>query len=117
MSIVRAEEPVGYSETLVKYYQAAQHHIPENCILHSHDRDNLKSDPMQHFHFQTSINTDIENLPINFALLQLVGASVPETEGGGSIKHLTKEDLKNYLQAKKCIEELALYLKPFSSGE
>jgi hypothetical protein len=47
----------------------------------------------------------------------LVGASVPETEGGGSIQHLTKEDLKNYLQAKKCIEELALYLKPFSSGE
>ncbi|PNF24679.1 hypothetical protein B7P43_G17554 [Cryptotermes secundus] len=65
---------------------------------------------------QTSINTDIENLPINFALLQLVGASVPETEGSGNIKHLTKEDLKNYLQAKKCIEELALYLKPFSSG-
>lgn len=69
------------------------------------------------FHFQTSINTDIENLPINFALLQLVGASVPETEGSGNIKHLTKEDLKNYLQAKKCIEELALYLKPFSSGK
>ncbi|XP_069705401.1 roquin-1 [Periplaneta americana] len=65
---------------------------------------------------QTSINTDIDNLPINFALLQLVGASVPETEGTGNIKHLTKEDLKNYLQAKKCIEELALYLKPFSSG-
>jgi hypothetical protein len=70
-----------------------------------------------YFHFQTSINTDIENLPINFALLQLVGASVPETEGNGNIKHLTKEDLKNYLQAKKCIEELALYLKPFSSSE
>ncbi|XP_067001149.1 roquin-1 [Anabrus simplex] len=65
---------------------------------------------------QTSINTDIENLPVNFALLQLVGASVPESEGNGNIKHLTKEDLKNYLQAKKCIEELALYLKPFSSG-
>jgi RING finger/CCCH-type zinc finger protein len=47
----------------------------------------------------------------------LVGASVPDTEGGGSIKHLTKEELKHYLQAKKCIEELALYLKPFSSGE
>ncbi|KAJ9599743.1 hypothetical protein L9F63_026408, partial [Diploptera punctata] len=42
----------------------------------------------------TSINTDIENLPINFALLQLVGASIPETEGNGNIKHLTKEDLK-----------------------
>jgi RING finger/CCCH-type zinc finger protein len=68
-------------------------------------------------HFQTNINTDIDNLPINFALLQLVGASVPETEGNGNIKHLTKEDLKNYLQAKKCIEELALYLKPFSSSE
>jgi RING finger/CCCH-type zinc finger protein len=69
------------------------------------------------FHFQTSINTEIDNLPVNFALLQLVGASVPETEGSGNVKHLTKEDLKNYLQAKKCIEELALYLKPFSSGK
>lgn len=65
---------------------------------------------------QTGINTDIENLPVNFALLQLVGASVPESEGSGNVKHLTKDDLKNYLQAKKCIEELALYLKPFSSG-
>ncbi|GLH07352.1 Uncharacterized protein GBIM_12824, partial [Gryllus bimaculatus] len=65
---------------------------------------------------QTIINTGIENLPVNIALLQLVGASVPEGEGNGDIKHLTKEDLKNYLQAKKCIEELALYLKPFSSG-
>ncbi|XP_063240997.1 roquin-1 isoform X2 [Bacillus rossius redtenbacheri] len=65
---------------------------------------------------QTGINTEIENLPINFALLQLVGASLPESEGNGNIKHLTNEELKNYLQAKKCIEELALYLTPFSSG-
>lgn len=65
---------------------------------------------------QTGINTEIENLPVNFALLQLVGASIPESEGSGNIKHLTEEDLEHYLQAKKCIEELALYLKPFSSG-
>lgn len=65
---------------------------------------------------QTSINTGIENLPVNIALLQLVGASVPESEGNGNIKHLQKEDLKHYLKAKKCIEVLALYLKPFSSG-
>ncbi|XP_046391150.1 roquin-1 isoform X1 [Ischnura elegans] len=65
---------------------------------------------------QTSINTEIENLPVNFALLQLVGASVPEIELNGNLKGLSTDELTNYLQAKKCIEELALYLKPFSSG-
>lgn len=65
------------------------------------------------------INTELEKLPVNFALLQLVGTSVPETntEAAAPINHLNKEDLQSYLQAKKCIEELALYLKPFSSGD
>ncbi|GAB6031532.1 hypothetical protein CHUAL_009300 [Chamberlinius hualienensis] len=65
---------------------------------------------------QTTINTDIENLPVNFALLQLVGATVPECDPSVHLKDLTKEDVNNYLEAKKCIEELALYLKPFSHG-
>nr|CAD7398969.1 unnamed protein product [Timema poppensis] len=65
---------------------------------------------------QTTINTEIENLPVNYALLQLVGVIVPEIECNGNIKHLSTDELSSYLQAKKCIEELALYLKPFSSG-
>nr|CAD7438466.1 unnamed protein product [Timema bartmani] len=65
---------------------------------------------------QTTINTEIENLPVNYALLQLVGVIVPEIECNGNIKHLSADELSSYLQAKKCIEELALYLKPFSSG-
>uniref|UniRef100_A0A1B6ECM0 RING-type E3 ubiquitin transferase n=1 Tax=Clastoptera arizonana TaxID=38151 RepID=A0A1B6ECM0_9HEMI len=67
---------------------------------------------------QTLINTELEKLPVNFALLQLVGTSVPETssEGATPNSNLNKEDQQSYLQAKKCIEELALYLKPFSSG-
>lgn len=65
---------------------------------------------------QTTINTDIENLPVNFALLQLVGATVPEQENLPVFKDVAKDDLKYYLDAKKCIEELALYLKPFSLG-
>nr|CAD7402160.1 unnamed protein product [Timema cristinae] len=64
---------------------------------------------------QTTINTEIENLPVNYALLQLVGVIVPEIECNGNIKHLSTDELSSYLQAKKCIEELALYLKPFSS--
>ncbi|RZF48028.1 hypothetical protein LSTR_LSTR002094 [Laodelphax striatellus] len=65
---------------------------------------------------QTAINTEIESLPVNCALLQLVGATVPDDHSSSKLKHLPQEDLHCYLQAKKCIEELALYLKPFSSG-
>lgn len=68
---------------------------------------------------QTLISTELDKLPVNFALLQLVGSSVPDTNfetTTSPINHLCKEDLHSYLQAKKCIEELALYLKPFSSG-
>uniref|UniRef100_T1IW63 RING-type E3 ubiquitin transferase n=1 Tax=Strigamia maritima TaxID=126957 RepID=T1IW63_STRMM len=64
---------------------------------------------------QTTINMDIDHLPVNFALLQLVGANIqPEHEN--NVKDIAKEDLKFYLDAKKCIEDLALYLKPFSLG-
>ncbi|XP_063284268.1 roquin-1 isoform X2 [Pelobates fuscus] len=63
---------------------------------------------------QTTINTDIELLPVNSALLQLVGAQVPEQQPvtlfGGA------EDNKHYEESKKCVEELALYLKPLSTA-
>lgn len=89
--------------------------------------------------FQTVIITDLENLPINSALLQLVSSkNSPSTSSSSSstspstsssvqlpkdsepisesVKNLNTNDLKCYNIAKKNIEELALYLKPFSCG-
>lgn len=63
---------------------------------------------------QTTINTDIEFLPVNSALLQLVGAQVPEQQPITLCSGV--EDTKHYEEAKKCVEELALYLKPLSSA-
>ncbi|XP_058890665.1 roquin-1-like isoform X5 [Acipenser ruthenus] len=62
---------------------------------------------------QTTINTDIEQLPVNSALLQLVGGQIPKQQ---PITLFTGvEDTKHYDEARKCVEELALYLKPLSS--
>ncbi|XP_054835446.1 roquin-1 isoform X3 [Eublepharis macularius] len=63
---------------------------------------------------QTTINTDIELLPVNSALLQLVGAQVPEQQPVPLCSGA--ENTKHYEEAKKCVEELALYLKPLSSA-
>ncbi|EDW68581.2 roquin-1 isoform X2 [Drosophila virilis] len=73
---------------------------------------------------QTLIVTDIENLPLNYALLQLVGNGSGGTGGGGaaeeeladlapSVLKLQPEQLKCYKLGRKCIEELALHLKSF----
>uniref|UniRef100_A0A8D2LUY4 RING-type E3 ubiquitin transferase n=1 Tax=Varanus komodoensis TaxID=61221 RepID=A0A8D2LUY4_VARKO len=63
---------------------------------------------------QTAINTDIDVLPVNFALLQLVGAQVPDHQ---TIKLSNLGENKHYEVAKKCVEDLALYLKPLSGGK
>ncbi|XP_050450519.1 roquin-2 isoform X4 [Cataglyphis hispanica] len=68
---------------------------------------------------QSVINTDVERLPINEALLQLLGnpisvvssASVTNQQQNYQ-KLLPVDQHTNYLRAKNCIEELALYLKP-----
>ncbi|XP_055382632.1 uncharacterized protein LOC129612865 [Condylostylus longicornis] len=107
---------------------------------------------------QTPITTDLENLPINYALLQLVSTSSTSTNttlsnnngnnninsnlqssltSGPSeaasgvlgaisldstnatpslIQNLSTEEIQCYNHGKKCIEDLALYLKPFSNG-
>ncbi|KAM8710889.1 hypothetical protein ACLKA7_017505 [Drosophila subpalustris] len=68
---------------------------------------------------QTLIVTEIDNLPINYALLQLVGNGNGGGGGGGgtdlapSVLKLQPEQLKCYKLGKKCIEELALLLKSF----
>ncbi|XP_056599326.1 roquin-1 [Triplophysa dalaica] len=63
---------------------------------------------------QTAINTDIEQLPVNSALLQLVGGQVPKQQPVALIT--CPEDTKHYEESRQCVEELALYLKPLSSG-
>ncbi|XP_051722722.1 roquin-1 isoform X3 [Ctenopharyngodon idella] len=63
---------------------------------------------------QTAINTDIEQLPVNSALLQLVGGQVPKQQPVALIT--CPEDTKHYDEARQCVEELALYLKPLSSA-
>lgn len=112
---------------------------------------------------QTTIITDLDNLPINNALLQLVcnnssgssqtlpsnlSSAIANVTSGtenentklssadgttttakvsittssdsddlsGSVRKLSAEQLNCYNIAKKCIEELALYLKPFTNG-
>lgn len=71
--------------------------------------------------FQTTITTDLEKLPINYALLQLVNNSsqsfsCEQDNSSVSVQNLNSDDLQCYNIAKTCIEELALHLKPFSNG-
>ncbi|XP_024118191.1 roquin-1 isoform X3 [Oryzias melastigma] len=63
---------------------------------------------------QTVISTDIEQLPVNTALLQLVGGQVPKAQPVALIT--SPEDSQNYEVARQCVEELALYLKPLSNN-
>uniref|UniRef100_A0A3Q3DW86 RING-type E3 ubiquitin transferase n=1 Tax=Hippocampus comes TaxID=109280 RepID=A0A3Q3DW86_HIPCM len=62
---------------------------------------------------QTAISTDIEQLPVNTALLQLVGGQVPKAQPVALIS--SPEDTQHYEEARQCVEELALYLKPLSN--
>uniref|UniRef100_A0A8C4DIV7 RING-type E3 ubiquitin transferase n=1 Tax=Dicentrarchus labrax TaxID=13489 RepID=A0A8C4DIV7_DICLA len=62
---------------------------------------------------QTAISTDIEQLPVNTALLQLVGGQVPKVQPVALIT--SPEDSQHYEEARQCVEELALYLKPLSN--
>ncbi|XP_031433069.1 roquin-2 isoform X2 [Clupea harengus] len=62
---------------------------------------------------QTAISTDIDLLPVNRALLQLVGAQVPD---GPAVSLGSPVDSEHYEVSRACVEELALYLKPISGG-
>ncbi|XP_017892553.1 roquin-1 isoform X2 [Ceratina calcarata] len=80
------------------------HTICRTCLANLH----RKQCPFD----QSVINTEVERLPVNEALLQLVGNSIPTNVATAYQKLLPPEDHANYLVAKRCIEELALYLKP-----
>ncbi|XP_017011686.3 roquin-1 isoform X2 [Drosophila takahashii] len=64
---------------------------------------------------QTVIVSEIDNLPINHALLQLVKDSELLELGPPppSVQKLEPEQLKCYQLGQRCIEELALHLKSF----
>ncbi|KAM3599288.1 uncharacterized protein V6R79_003243 [Siganus canaliculatus] len=63
---------------------------------------------------QTPISTDIDLLPVNCALLQLVGAQVPDVQ---PVSLSSAAEVENYEVCRVCIEELALYLKPISGAK
>lgn len=60
----------------------------------------------------------MDNLPINYALLQLTSTATDSTNAEQQeilpsiVQALSTEELECYKRAKSCIEELALYLKP-----
>lgn len=83
------------------------HSICKGCLTHLH----RKQCPFD----QTNINIDIECLPINSALLQLVSNNF-NCDSEIDNKIVPRDCYDHYLQCKKHIEELALYLKPISSG-
>lgn len=57
----------------------------------------------------------MDKLPANFALMHLVGAAVPEQEKE-AVKTVT-DNPKSYEQARKCIEDMAVHLKPLAESE
>ncbi|XP_033503265.1 roquin-2 isoform X1 [Epinephelus lanceolatus] len=63
---------------------------------------------------QTPISTDIDLLPVNCALLQLVGAQVPDVQ---PVSLNSAAEVENYEVCRVCVEELALYLKPISGAK
>uniref|UniRef100_A0A671X6M5 RING-type E3 ubiquitin transferase n=1 Tax=Sparus aurata TaxID=8175 RepID=A0A671X6M5_SPAAU len=63
---------------------------------------------------QTPISTDIDLLPVNCALLQLVGAQVPDVQ---PVSLSSAAEAENYEVCRVCVEELALYLKPISGAK
>ncbi|XP_023016148.1 RING finger and CCCH-type zinc finger domain-containing protein roquin [Leptinotarsa decemlineata] len=84
------------------------HTICRGCLSHLH----RKQCPFD----QTNISIDIEILPVNSALLQLVGPNIRSAHYEIDCKVVPAEFLDQYLECKKCVEDLALYLKPHPSG-
>ncbi|XP_059147979.1 roquin-2-like [Physella acuta] len=63
---------------------------------------------------QILLPNDVDKLPANFALMHLVGAAVPEQEKE-AVKTVS-DNPKSYEQARKCIEEMAVHLKPLAEN-
>lgn len=83
------------------------HSICKGCLSNLH----RKQCPFD----QTNINIDIENLPINSALVQLVSNNF-KCDVEFNTKVVPRDCVEYYQLCKKNIEDLALYLKPHSNG-
>lgn len=66
---------------------------------------------------QFTIERDFEDLPVNYALLQLLGAIIPEVKDDDPLLLELGKDVEFYLVSKECIETLAVYLKPLVNCE
>ncbi|KAH1003968.1 hypothetical protein HUJ04_003796 [Dendroctonus ponderosae] len=85
------------------------HTICKGCLSNLH----RKQCPFD----QTLINVDIDNLPVNTALLQLVGSStINDSEDTFDNIIIPSDILIDYTKCRRDVEELALYLKPHSNG-
>ena len=63
---------------------------------------------------QATVETDVKQLPYNYALLQLVGVEIPD-DNLPSIQCIQDNETQ-YRKAKHCIEELALFLRPVAGS-
>ena len=59
---------------------------------------------------QVNVETDISKLPVNYALLQLVGVEVPDDDKLAPIESV-QGNAAQYKESKRCIEKLALFLR------
>ncbi|XP_022906041.2 roquin-1 [Onthophagus taurus] len=84
------------------------HTICKTCLSNLH----RKQCPFD----QTAISIEIDSLPVNTALLQLVSTSIKTDNDTVDTKIVSQENVEFYQSSKKCIEELAMYLKPYSNG-
>ncbi|XP_022094877.1 uncharacterized protein LOC110981556 [Acanthaster planci] len=65
---------------------------------------------------QTEITRDIDELPANYALLQLVGAELGGEHEERLPRSIVNGYLRHYAAAKSCVEDLAWYLKPLGKA-
>ncbi|XP_066940715.1 roquin-1-like [Macrobrachium rosenbergii] len=66
---------------------------------------------------QTVMRLELDQLPVNGALLSLVGAGTTVEEGDSAPPPpVPPSHARNYFMAVKCIKDLALFLKPFSGS-
>lgn len=63
---------------------------------------------------QSQIRVDVLKIPLNGALVRLVGGVLHDEEIDTNL--LPPYNVQYYCRASRCIQDLALYLKPFSSG-
>lgn len=81
-----------------------------------------KSDFLPLVGLQTVMRLELDQLPVNGALLSLVGAGATAEDGGAGGEPsvppppVPAAHTHSYFLAVKCIKDLALFLKPFSGG-